>query len=110
MRTGLIVAGGVVAVVALVMWTKRANAAASTSPAPGFGAPGFVATPTPTAPASVIGCSFVRAGNQLLDANTGKSISEEEAARRAKAEGCTVPPKPTKATKPGQSLFAAGGK
>jgi hypothetical protein len=104
-RKGLIVAG--VAVVAYFVWTKRASAATKQ---PGFGEPGFVAPATPALPVTVIGCSFARAGNQLLDANTGKVIREEEAQRRAKAEGCTVPPLPAKATKPGQSIFASGGK
>lgn len=109
MRNAFFLAG--VAVVAFFVWTKRAAAATATK-APGFGEPGFVAPPTAASPVTVVGCSFARAGGVLVDANTGKVISEAEAARRAKAEGCTVPPMPTKATKPGQSIFSptTGGK
>jgi hypothetical protein len=104
MRTGLIVAAAGAGVVAFFVWKKRASAATS------GGAPGFVAPPTPGAPVTVVGCSFARAGGVLIDVMSGKELSEEEGARRSKVEGCPLPPKPTKATKPGQSLFAAGGK
>lgn len=105
MRNVFIIGG--VGLVAYFLLTRTASAATSSGQA-GFGQPGFVQPATPSAPVTVIGCSFVRAGSILLDANTGKEISEAEAAKRAKAEGCTVPPVPTKATKPGQSIFVGG--
>jgi hypothetical protein len=105
-RNALIIGG--VAVVAYFILTRKAAAAGVTTGVAGFGQPGFVQPATPSAPVTVVGCSFVRAGSLLLDANTGKEISEAEAQRRAKAEGCTVPPKP--ATKPGQQSIFVGGK
>lgn len=77
------------AVVAFFVWKKSAGASEKK---PGFGDPGFVAAATKATPVTVIGCSFARAGGVLVDATTGKEISEKEAARRAQLEGCTVPP------------------
>lgn len=97
MKSGTRVLVGVGAAVAVYfVWSRYASAAKVTSIKDQlsglFGAPGFVAPSTPTSPATVTGCSFARAGTILVDANTGKEISEAEAARRAKLEGCTVPP------------------
>jgi hypothetical protein len=106
MRNALILGG--VAVVVYFVLTRKASASEPVKAA-GFGLPPFQTT-GPTG--NVVGCSFARAGGILVDANTGKEISEADAARRAAAEGCTVPPKPTKATKPGQgtatSLYVGG--
>lgn len=85
----LIFAGA--AVVAYFVFLRKASAATSTAK-PGFGQPGFVAQPTPDLPVKVTGCSFARAGTQLIDVNTGKVISEVEGQRRAKSEGCPLPP------------------
>ena len=103
----LVIAGGV-AVLAYFLWPKRASAATTTRQ-PGFGEPGFVAPATPDLPVMVTGCSFARAGNVLVDANTGKVISEEEAQRRAKKEGCTVPGLPIKASAPASMFVTTSG-
>ena len=87
MKTVLVIAA---AVGAYLLLTRKASAAKLA----GFGDPAFVLPGTPSAPVDVIGCSFVRAGGQLLDANTGQVITEAEAAARARREGCEVPPNP----------------
>ena len=104
---GFVIAGGV-AVLVYFLWPKRAGA--TTVPkAPGFGEPGFVQPATPSLPVTVTGCSFARAGGVLVDANTGQVISEEEGQRRAKREGCVVPPMPIKGAPSSMFVSPTGG-
>jgi hypothetical protein len=79
---------GAVGLVAFFLWKKSAGASEKQ---PGFGEPGFVAAATALLPVTVTGCSFARVGTVLIDAKTGKEISQAEGARRALTEDACRP-------------------